>query len=537
MSYLFLFTITPVQDFISQSRKLKDLFGSSEILSCMSEIGMKICKREGGEIIFPHYDEKNPQKSYPNRFLVQFDEKSEDDLRGVAKEIEDNLLRYLKRLNNLNHLKIEEHLENYFTFYWAFNEIKDDNYKKAFDEVEKLLAGTKNTRFFTQLGNRDGERGRKCSICGERNVVVYNGKLPMPKEQIEKEKPLKNKIAQKGEGLCGVCYAKRVNSSQKKFESTADIALLHIFKEIKPNQFKLLSQNSQLFFKENINESYLKAQELLKENTLNEYFQEWEKFNKAIQKNDLKQTSYYGVIVFDGDSMGEWLSGKNLVDKNKLKEFHNFMSKNLIEFAKKSRDIVKEPLGLNVYAGGDDFLGFFNLNFIFKILIDLKQNWEKIVNKPFKNSFDVKKDFTFSAGVVIAHYKTPLSYVLNKAKEAEKEAKNFDNQRKNTITFMVLKRSGEIRKASIGFEDLEKIALIQEKIKDKSDSFIAKLEREFNLVNNPDRYLVMTELKRLLKKSEIEDIELFKIFEEIFSNFYTFSHLLNFLKFINRETK
>ena len=367
-------------------------------------------------------------------------------------------------------------------------------------------------------------------------MVVYNGKLPMPKEQIEKEKPLKNKISQKGEGLCGVCYVKRVNSTQKKFDSTADIALLHIFEKIDKKKFKLLTENSQLFFKENINENYLKEQGLLRENNLNEYVQEWEKFNKKIKENNLKQTSYYGVIMFDGDSMGEWLSGKNLKDGN-LKKFHTFMSKRLIEFAKKSEEIVKEPYGISVYAGGDDFLGFFNLNCIFKILIDLKQNWENIVNKPLKNSFKIKKDFTFSAGVVIAHYKTPLSYVLNRVKEAEKEAKIFENKRKNALTFMVLKRSGEIRKASIGFANLEKVSLIQKKIKNKSDSFISKFEKEFNLIKDVDRDLYLAELKRLLKKSEIEDSELLEIFDEIFLDFDNFSHLLNVLKFVNRETK
>ena len=40
--YLFLLTITPVQDFISQARKLKDLFGGSDILSKMAETGIKV---------------------------------------------------------------------------------------------------------------------------------------------------------------------------------------------------------------------------------------------------------------------------------------------------------------------------------------------------------------------------------------------------------------------------------------------------------------------------------------------------------------
>ena len=526
MRHLFLFTITPVQDFISQSRKLKDLFGSSEILSCMSEIGMRICKREGGEIIFPYYDGENRQKSYPNRFLVEF--KENKNFQKLGNEIKENLLKYLKGLNNLNHPKIQEHLKNYFTFYWAFSE--KDNYKEAFDEVERLLAGAKNTRVFNQLGGGKGEQGRKCSICGERNVVVYNGKLPMPKEQIEIEKPIKSKITQIGEGLCGICYAKRVNSS-KTFESTAEVALIHIFNKLKKDDYKHLKRDAQLFFEENLNEDYFEKNDIKEK--LEDCKKDFEKFKKDLKNNNLKQTSYYSIVMFDGDSMGEWLSGKNLVDKSKLKSFHLFMSKKLIEFAGKTNDILKNK-GIKVYAGGDDFLGFVNLNYLFEVLIDLKENWKKVVNNPLKKEFELKKNnFTFSAGVVIAHYKTPLGYVLQKVKEAEKDAKKVDD--KDAITFSVLKRSGEIRKASIKFENLENIGKIQEILKGKSDSFISKLEKEFSLVDKPDRYLVMNELKRLLKKSEIDDSKLFDLLENVFDNFNDFLHLLNVIKFINRE--
>jgi len=224
MNHLFLFTITPVQDFISQSRKLLDLYGSSSILSCMSEIGVIVCDRKKGKIIFPHYNKEKNTDSYPNRFLVEFEDKSLDDIKEIAKEIEKSLLKFLKELNNKNHQKIYEHTENYFSFYWAISEIENNDYKDAFDKVEKRLAGAKNTRFFTQLGNGEGERGRKCSICGERNVVVAG-------EKIYKKLRLKryDKLLSPNEGLCGVCYIKRDYGKKLKrgFESTADIALMN----------------------------------------------------------------------------------------------------------------------------------------------------------------------------------------------------------------------------------------------------------------------------------------------------------------------
>ena len=536
MNYLLLFTVTPVQDFIIQSRKLKDLFGSSDILSCMSEIGMKICKKEGGEFIFPILQEKK-EVSYPNRFLIEFKNKSIDEIKSIAKNIEENLLKFLKGLNDLNHFKIKEHLENYFTFYWAISEIEND-YKNSFDKVEKLLAGAKNTRFFHQLGNGEGEKGRKCSICGERNVVIYNGNLKFPKEQYKNDDPKKNKIAQKNEGLCGVCYAKRRYGDLKKgkFDSTADIALMHVFKKVERKEFKLLNKNSQLFFRENLTEKYLKEQGLLGDKKLEDFLKEWEKFNKLLKENNLKQTSYYAVIMFDGDSMGEWLSGKNLENGN-IKEFHKFMSDRLSIYSMEAKKNVEFPKGKAVYAGGDDFLGFVNLNYLFEVLKDLREKWDEIVNKPLQENFELKKDFTFSAGVVVAHYKTPLAFVLGKVREAEKTAKEFNERRKNAITFMVLKRSGEIRKASIGFEKLNDLIEVQNKLNNYSDSFIGKLEKEFSLMNEVDWYMIKIELKRLLHKSGILDDEIIGKLDNLFENFNNFSHLLNFIKFLNREVQ
>jgi len=563
MSYLFLFTVTPVQDFISQSRKLKDLFGSSEILSCMTEIGLRICKREGVKEIFPILSTDN--SSYPNRFLVEFENKNIDKIKKIANEIEDNLLKFLRGLNDKNDKKIEEHIENYFTFYWAISEINDNNYKKAFDEVEKNLAGAKNTKFFTQFGGGEGERGRKCSICGERNVVIAGRKLY---KELKKKKlnVISDNIITEGEGLCGVCYVKRKNAKES-FESTAEVALMHL-----PNcimkKYPLLNKDSQLFFKENITKSYFeknnyfkkcdeeykKCKEKLKKDDLEECKKEYEKckteecnkykkvykkFKDDLNEMKLKQTSYYAVIMFDGDDMGEWLSGnKGNLEKGRVKEFHQVLSKQLLEFAKAVKSIVNEPKGITVYAGGEDFLGFVNINYLFDVLKELKEKWDEIVNEHLKKEFDLSEDFTFSAGVVIAHYKTPLSFVLNKVREAEKEAKNSSS--KNAICFYVLKRSGEYRKGIIKnlVNEIENIKSVLLSLKDISDSFISKMEKEFFLIDSPAKYMLKQELKRLIKKSDSKDTDIKSLIESIFKIDKSFSNLINILnviKFLNRE--
>ena len=553
MKHLFLFTITPVQDFISQSRKLKDLFGSSEILSDMSEIGIKICKREGGNIVFPHYDENYKYSSYPNRFLVEFESKDINEIKNIANSIEERLKRFIRSLNNKNSeigKTIENHLENYFNFYWAISELKG-SYKEAFDEVEKLLAGAKNTRFFNQFmsDGEIGEKGRKCSICGERNVVIYKAKDKYKFIKYNIPKPIedKNSLLKFNEGLCGVCYVKR-KYSKVNFDSTAEIALMHIFDKLKKEDYPNLSKDYQLFFEENLKEEYFKRNDISA--NLNKCKKEFKKFKEALKDNNLKQTPYYAVIMFDGDSMGEWLSGK-YVDKEKLKTFHNFLSQRLIEYANKARDVLKKSKGITVYAGGEDFLGFVNLNYLFETLRELRNKWNEIVNNPLKNEFNINKDLTFSAGVVVAHYKTPLQAVLQRVREAEKKAKNKDDK-KNKICFVALKRSGEIREAIVEYEKYQNLEDILRVLKkDFSDNFITILEKEFismldnngNLKLSNRKSLMKIEIKRLLNRSKMENVgseeveNILKNIEKLIEiNFINFINSLYFVRFLKRET-
>ena len=547
MNHLFLFTITPVQDFISQSRKLLDLYGSSSILSCMSEIGIMICNREKGKTVFPYYDKKNSSNSYPNRFLVEFKDKNLDEIKKIAKLIEKSLQKFLRGLNSKNHQKIYEHIENYFSFYWAISEIENNDYKNAFDIVEKRLAGAKNTRFFTQLGNREGERGRKCSICGERNVTIYQNPLPMLKEQIDSDKPKKDKIAQKQEGLCGVCYIKRrYGKDRARFESTADIALINIFNELDKNDYSLLKKDPQLFFEENLTDTYFKKYGYrVKE--LSKYKEQYQQFQNDIKNSALKQTSYYAVIMFDGDNMGKWLSGE-YIEESKLQDFHTFLSKKLIVFANSVQKMKDDNL-VPIYAGGEDFLGFVNINYLFEILQLLRDRWNEIVNEPLKEEFNLNRDFTFSAGVVIAHYKTPLHEVLKRVRSSEKEAKSYFGKDKDAICLTALKRSGEIVEGVIKYDNIKTLQKILDELKENFlDGFISVLDREFNLIEQNGiriRRQIKAEIKRLLKRAKLKDDysidKIEKNIEKSFigsnNNFKNFVNILYFIRFIKREIK
>ncbi len=536
MKYLFLLTITPVQDFISHARKLKDLYGGSHILSEMSRVGIEYAQNRGAVVIFPQKVEGT--NSYPNRFLIEISFESEANLKAFSKDMSDEVLGYFKNLNRTKSPIVSQHIKDFFQIYWSASAYNGD-YEEAFDEVEKQLAGAKNSRFFTQLG----EVGRKCSICGERNIAVY--KKPMRFYIEEQRKNLvdakKSDNLQHGEGLCGVCYTKRV-ATKAHFESVSDISIMNIPLEIREKQ-NYLHNDSQLFYEENLNQSYFDKNDV--DSDLNACLDEFTKFKKEIK--DFKQTSYYAVVMFDGDDMGKWLSGQKINKNSNLREFHKDISLNLATFAKKAKEILQEPKGMTVYAGGEDFLGFVNLNSMFGVLKELNSEFTKLIGQPLqeKKQYSITDNFTFSAGVVIAHYKTPLGTVLNEARKSEKKAKK--NSGKDSVCLTVLKRSGEIREAILKHKKVEIVEEIVIELKENfSDSFISNLEREFLIMLDEDgnlnlkKSLITTEIERLLKRSKKRnEVEVEKM-KELVSAIYTkefrhFSDALAIAKFINKE--
>jgi CRISPR-associated protein Cmr2 len=105
----------------------------------------------------------------------------------------------------------------------------------------------------------------------------------------------------------------------------------------------------------------------------------------------LSFSSYYAILAFDGDKMGEHLSGIFLADKSKLEEFHYKLSESLGHFAKESKKYLDLNFGQTIYAGGDDFLGFVNLSNLFSVLENIHSLFEEYVNKPLLNYFQNNK--------------------------------------------------------------------------------------------------------------------------------------------------
>jgi len=547
LQHLFLFTIGPVQSFIAQARKTQDLYAGSHILSQLIKEAIKTIGRNN--ILFPYAYPQNDEKwkaieSLPNRLLALVEA---DDLRGLGERVEQNVRKKWleiarQPINDLLHQQIKngeavkfdiaginQQLEQHLEIFWLFEPLND--YGTSYKNIEQNLGAIKNVRSFQQFTyNGIGERGRKCSLDGQRNAYFFGAGTNQ--NYLKKWNPyaieLKDKYFRvpKNEGLSAVSFAKRFYQKEKNqkenFPSTAKIALFHLWQEQEIKQVIEKNRNDfgnefdeELLFEENINETYFKKHQISIERLAAASIYQKEMMQLAKNK-DLKATKYYALLSFDGDNMGEWLS------KAENEQQHKDFSKLLMDFAQKAKIIVDKN-GKTVYAGGDDFLGFVNLQYLFETIEQLKEVFERDVTKEVKLN-NGSKQFTISIGVVIAHYKMPLQKViqlnreiLKNTKERFRKAKDDFSFEKNGIGICYTTSSTILGKTYVN--DLEDLILLKQLTnyfinKKLSPSILVKYHSSISTIiggkHDFDGYLTQisilkVELKRLISRTSTKD--------------------------------
>jgi CRISPR-associated protein Cmr2 len=483
--HLYIFTVGPVQSFIAQARKAQDLHAGSRILSELVRRGIESFNEEAeandytSQIIFPsNWENKNA--SLPNRFIAKVKKENEqiEALEIIGKnckaaihsafaEIAENTLR--KYYSNEVANQIERHLE----VHWAVLLI-EENYKTTYLKLESLLGAVKNVRPFEQLNNGKGEMGRKCNLDGENNALFYHGNGQNAPSMIwhnEGKTRINDFIINPGEAISAVSFLKRKYENSQKFPSVAEIALLEAIDKTKEKSGQCLADFERICKSKNgfishcleneeqvqlgndlekLNDNF-DYQLVYPENvTVKNFPHDKQREYASRIANNLSRylkDKHYVMIMFDGDKMGEWLSGNNTSHNGKeLENFHQEFSKLLSKFAE-SVDKILEEKGKVIYSGGDDFLGMVNLHHLFPVMKELREKFHEEVNAKLQNRRE-GKNLTFSAGIVITHYKTPLSEVLQKVRQMEKKAKNPLMGDRNAFALAVIKHSGEIQEST-----------------------------------------------------------------------------------------
>jgi len=476
---LHIFTFSPVQGFISNSRRLSDLYHSSLLLSTLTESLMKVIKDLNTEIIYPVLVENGQGlANYPNRIVFLADVCMCEDVVKKFQELWEEVYKtILDRvgISKEEKEKIREqaklHLENYFRAYCECTNSEElkkwkeklkqnlgkdyDDYAVAYDWTERKLGALKSKKHYEPLMDAYTYNGKEypdgCTLCGERAHLTVDWKRF--KESLQGS--IKHYLKE-GEKLCGVCLVKRFAFyclERQTFPSVHDIANAKFKDELKDfeqkhpdlaNRLKSLLKkytgeekprdhlweyNTELFDIEELER--MKMEEDLRL-VIDDLIRElrWIYNNELLSK---PSENYFAIIISDGDSMGDWLGLNSKIRKEKLERaFHEKFSKALSDYAKEIKNLEsKEKFGLRiVYAGGDDVLA----------VADLREflNFAEKLNPTFKKK--VGENASASAGIVIGHQKDNLAYLLNEAGKAEKKAKSVEG--KSAFCITVIPRGG-----------------------------------------------------------------------------------------------
>jgi CRISPR-associated protein Cmr2 len=444
-------SFAPVQGFIEKSRKLRDLFGASLILSYLSQkIVEELHQPPKLEVISPALI--HVQEGMPNRILVKGNFIERDRVKNI-------LLKHWQYLLNICREWIESNLD-----------IPKEQYHWAQTEE--------------QVGKQKGEWERWGSYTWE--VFWGSGDSPQTAmEDLETHKLKRDWIGINwvGEssslsGTDAVAWNRLGQEHSQPGRSLTDaeqqelerfyLRLAWILDDLRRSKEPLpLDEELKKHFETEDGGKFVTHRERLSIPELVKRLATLPKLAKPIGLTDLdegfkdiyREPGYWtGWFMGDGDKVGDKL--KKLAERNSnhstkrdqdLTHFTELMRDWGTQF-KEQKDLFPQGKGRVIYAGGDDFLGVLYSEEAqqgqespekvkpieaWNWLLTLPKQWEELQG-------DLKKqlniDFTYSVGFVWAGHQVPQRDILQHCREAEKRAKSLGRDR---VTIRVVFNSGQ----------------------------------------------------------------------------------------------
>lgn len=470
MKYLLAISIGPVQEFIAAARRTADLKAGSELLVEIAQTIAKHLERSGGQLIFPKDSATEP----PNKLLcvVEGDpnalcQEAKQAAQGVLNSKWDKMLRQLlpSVKNSLKLNLAQSQLEQFLEFYAAWVPFEEGSYQAARQEVERLLAGRKALREFSQP--ESCPKVPKSPLDPSRDCVVKLGQGFQVTESSQGH-PLWLKPR---ETLDAVSVLKRWlghETSSGEFPSSSLMA----FKSILPIAELAAETNAQVRealegLKSVVEDTPagIDLGDLMFPNRLDEAIKELEYRQDSMPEQSRQRAlilityhrdhtltgwrktvldvvnrkecpPYYAILVADGDQMGKMLG-----QMNELRQHREFSEK-IAQFSGSVQSIVQKYHGYLVYHGGDDVLALLPVNGALKCAEEL--------SNVFKAKLaELGLQASLSAGIAIVHHMDNLQSCLDWARAAEKEAK----KQRNSVAVALHTRGGEAMTASTLWDD------------------------------------------------------------------------------------
>ncbi|MDR2798637.1 MAG: type III-B CRISPR-associated protein Cas10/Cmr2 [Treponema sp.] len=318
MTYLAVFSITPVQAYISKARKLRDLYAGSKILSFLAGVGLKAA----GEAVYP----TPGSASVPNKFVFTLEAENTGAVKSHMGQIEAVIQAEWLGLAEITGVPAGL-IDDYWQYSWAALPWDGKDYPKTHSRLQGLLAAAK----LKPSRIRKPQQGEKCPLCGENQVW----------------KTLTDAFG-RTEKLCGVCAIKRLLPEKSLLREHA------LYELTVQKNFPVTTE--------------LAAHKYITENHLGP-----EAIDRLHNENDGRIPNiqkYYAILLMDGDKMGD------LVNDKKNPQEHRELSETLDQFT--GSIMIAQP-GRLIYAGGDDVCAVLPLDTVLEAAKTIRERYRQFV--------------------------------------------------------------------------------------------------------------------------------------------------------------
>lgn len=472
--HVLLVSLGPVQDFIAQARRTRDLWYGSHLLSEMSKAAARALAPRG-RLIFPALDDgsaglepwEEPARedgSLPltvaNHILVVLG--ADQDPRAAAQAARraayERLLKTAERVRQRRASILapeagatwDEQVATHTEFAACWRPILAGDYKGALEAAERDLAGRKALREFRQWhAQREGVP--KSSLDGARETVLRRfeaGHEPADWRTLR---------ISRGEQLDAIGLVKRAGGEPEQFVPVANVALAAWIEEASrraagaldalraackqahvPHTRRNLRWVARFPFDAHVLQP-ARWKALAEECGL-AIDDDWGRAHvEPLLAAMPAPFPYVAALVADGDHMGHALS------QIEEPEQHRQFSARLAEFAGRAREIVEGPdvRGVLVYSGGDDVLAFVTVPDALDCAARLRAAFETCVRGALAGT-KITALPTLSVGLGIGHLMDEMGHLLDLGREAERLAKTGGprSEQRNALAVVVDKRSG-----------------------------------------------------------------------------------------------
>lgn len=458
-AHLLLITLGPVQEFIAQARRTRDLWYGSHLLSELARAGAKALAEAGAHLILPALEKGDPELApcegflrasgkppapIANKLLAELPagldpEKTARAARAAViahwKRLADDVRARCRSLlaDNIDPVW-DEQIETALEFFASWAPLSGD-YAEVRRKLERAIAGRKLLRDFVQW-RHDRAGAPKSSFDGGRVSVLADAVKRDP-DLVEKYRIGEN------EQLDAVELVKRAGGAPEQFVPIVNIALApwiqaaaeHAQEELAKLRKRARKLDLPRVMRPDLTwtRHFPFDGEVLVASRVPSLFEELAVAGDpdAFVRHELRPlyrilgepSAYVACLVADGDRMGKALDA--LADP----EAHRTFSKKLAGFATVVRCIVEqEHRGSLVYAGGDDVLAFLPVVDAVPCADRLQQLFAAVMGGVA----------TLSVGIGIGHVMEGMAALLELGRAAERLAKT----QRNALAVILDKRSG-----------------------------------------------------------------------------------------------